>query len=141
MVIRWLIFTFSVSITLLYLSVVFYFWEPDDIRKDSFTYYLKLPVEVRESEYYQSINDVTFIYRVADGLKPTIITAQFILNTSLDSFRYKLLKDGFHCKDVDGSDSIICSGKYVDGMVSLMIQRLVGVGLEVEATFIGVGDS
>ncbi|GLQ71837.1 hypothetical protein [Vibrio penaeicida] len=141
MVIRWLIYVFSVSIAFLYLSGVFYFWEPDDIKKGSFTYYLKLPKEVREFSCYQSINDVTFTYRVADGLKPAIITAKFIQNISLYTLRYKLLKDGFHCKGIDGSTSIRCSGKYVDGVVSLMIQRLVGVGLEVEATFIGVGES
>ncbi|CCN35725.1 hypothetical protein VIBNISO65_440056 [Vibrio nigripulchritudo SO65] len=141
MVIRWLIFVFTVLIALLYLSGVFYFWEPDDIKKGSPAYYLKLPKEVREFDYYQSIDDVTFSYRVADGVKPTIISAKFMQNTPFYSFRHQLVKAGFQCQGIAESLSIRCAGKYVDGRVSFIIRRLKNEASEVEATFVGVGDS
>ncbi|MDP2570977.1 hypothetical protein Q8W40_02195 [Vibrio penaeicida] len=138
--IRYVLPLIFLTISTIFAFFSFYEWEPGDFKSNTFAYKFKVDEKIKGYEFHTEEGSITFSFYASDGLKPTIVTARYGLNISLQSFKNQLIQNSYQCEDIEKNISSKCAKDYYGGRISLIIEQLTGIGVEVEAAFVGVGD-
>lgn len=94
--------------SLILIYVCFLSWEPTNFEYDSFTYYLKVNKEIRETPAFNPSSVPLFIVRNADGVKPGMTIVNYCSSSDIREVKSHFINDGYKCSNEVQYDGLKC---------------------------------
>lgn len=124
---------------LLFASLKWSFWEPGNVKHDSLTYKLKTNEEIKNFPIFDATNSPLYDYRIADGVKPSIVVQKYESSLNLLEVQDKLTSLGFSCEYYKSEKFVTCdrldNKKREKSLVANHLNK--GTRTRVEMAFIG----
>jgi len=91
-----------------FLSLKWYLWEPDNIKKGSLVYMLKVPDIAKNYPLWEADDSLEYDVNAADGLKPRTTVIRYNSLLSQDALHKILLDKGYSCKRYGRDETLSC---------------------------------
>ncbi len=92
------------------LLVLWAYWEPSNVRKDTLVYRLVIPTEVKAFPTWSAIEKPDYSVSVAAGLKPSAVTMRYVSTQPLEGLSAEATSLNFTCQPYP-TGNIVCEKK------------------------------
>ncbi|KLV05493.1 hypothetical protein ABT56_10970 [Photobacterium aquae] len=114
------------------------FWEPSEFEEGSIIFELKIPGVIKDFNAIGAKSSPKYKYRIADGVKPSIITMSYCSSSSIRKISAYFENVGLKCENSVDFHGTKCTGIY-EGYYMLALLSSEDNCVDVYASFEGEG--
>lgn len=102
------------------LLIMWTYWEPSNIRKDTLVYRIMIPTEIKVFPTWGVTDKPNYSVSIADGLKPSAVTMRYLSMLQPAELSMEATKINFTCQQYPTSDTV-CEKKINAGQTIQII--------------------